>query len=93
MNILRYQLLLKRFGLRSVASLYEHANIGLLTRPIKVGPKAAGWPEHEIDAILQARAIGATEAEIRTLVKSLHDKRDAALTQLRAHLAAGEVAA
>jgi prophage regulatory protein len=93
MKILRYRELLARLGLRSAASLYEHADSGVLTRPIKIGPKAAGWPEHEIDVILEARAIGATNDEIREIVKGLHAKRDAALTQLRANLGKAGVAA
>jgi prophage regulatory protein len=92
MNFLRYAHLLKRFGLRSAASLYEHVDQGLLTKPVKVGPKAAGWPEHEIDAITNARGVGATSDEIRALVKRLHAKRDEALAALRTNLAAVEVA-
>lgn len=90
MNILRYQMLLNRFGLKSVASLYEHADSGILTRPVKVGPKASGWPEHEIDMILEARAIGASNDEIRTIVKGLHAKRESALNALRADLTSTE---
>jgi prophage regulatory protein len=87
MKILRYRELLARLGLKSQASLYEHADSGVLTRPIKVGPKASGWPEHEIDAILEARAIGATNDEIRAIVKGLHGKREQALAAMRANSA------
>jgi prophage regulatory protein len=44
---------------------------GLLTPPISLGPRAVGWPEHEVQAILAARIAGRTESDIKSLVISL----------------------
>jgi prophage regulatory protein len=44
---------------------------GLLTRPISLGPRAVGWPEHEVQAIIAARIAGKSEADIKSLVTSL----------------------
>ena len=44
---------------------------GLLTAPISLGPRAKGWPEYEIQAIVAARIAGKSEADIKSLVISL----------------------
>ena len=48
---------------------------GLMTKPIKQGPRQRGWPDYEVDAINRAYAAGASRAEIRALVKELHAMR------------------
>ena len=55
---------------------YDKVAKGLFTRPIKIGgARAAGWPEHEVDAIIAARIRGESDAEIKKLVDRLHIER------------------
>ena len=52
---------------------------GLMTRPVKIsGARAAGYPAHEVQAIINARVAGANDDELRALVDRLHDARKAA---------------
>jgi prophage regulatory protein len=75
MKILRIRDTLERTGL-SRTPLYEGVASGLFTRPIKVGgSRAAGWPEHEVAAVVSARVAGAPDVEVRALVERLHDER------------------
>jgi prophage regulatory protein len=55
---------------------------GLLTPAIRLGPRLAAWPEHEIDAIVAARIAGKTDDEIRALVQDLVRERKNLPTQL-----------
>ena len=49
---------------------------GLMTKPVKIsGARAAGWPQHDIAAVIDARIAGVTDDELRTLVDQLHDQR------------------
>jgi prophage regulatory protein len=43
-----------RTGL-SDSSMYEAMERGTFPKPIKIGPKAVAWLDHEIDAWLEAR--------------------------------------
>ena len=54
---------------------YQDITRGLMTRPVKLSRRAAGWPADEVEAINAARIAGRTEAEIRALVERLHAKR------------------
>lgn len=56
-------------------TIYAHASKGLLTSPIKIGPSASGWPQHEIDAIAGARIAGWGNDRIRVLVRALEAHR------------------
>jgi prophage regulatory protein len=40
---------------RPKSTLYALIARGLFTRPIKLGPRASGWPKAEIDALNAAR--------------------------------------
>ncbi len=62
--------------------LYDKVAKGLFTRPIKVGQRAAGWPEHEVEAINAARVAGASADQIRQLVAKLHEQRTARMPAL-----------
>jgi prophage regulatory protein len=53
------------------SSLYEHIRKGLFTPPIKTNKQTSAWPEHESDAIICARIAGASDDELRELVKQL----------------------
>ncbi len=48
---------------------------GLCTRGVKTGPRSVGWPASELAALNKARIAGATDDEIRALVKQLEAKR------------------
>ena len=50
---------------RSRSSLYADTLNGLCTKSVKTGPRTAGWPEHEIEAINRAYIAGASLDEIR----------------------------
>lgn len=59
----------------SRSTIYLRIAQGLWTKPVSLGPRAVGWPAHEIDALNAARISGKTDAQIRELVESLHAKR------------------
>jgi hypothetical protein len=48
---------------------------GLWTKQVKLGPRAVGWPAHEVAALNAARIAGKTDDEIRALVVKLHAAR------------------
>jgi prophage regulatory protein len=54
---------------------YQDITRGLMTRPVKLSKRAAGWPADEVRAVSAARIAGRNEAEIRALVERLHAKR------------------
>ncbi len=57
------------------STFYAKVAQGLMTRPIKIGPRQAAVPAHEIAALNTARIRGATDAEIKALVSTLHAQR------------------
>ena len=59
----------------SRSTIYLRIAQGLWTKPVSLGPRAVGWPAHEIDSLNAARISGKTDAEIRELVQVLHTKR------------------
>ena len=71
----RIDAVLGLFGYRSHASIYTSVLAGVFTEPVKIGPRAVGWPANEVDAILKARIGGKTDDQIRDLVKKLHAAR------------------
>ena len=54
---------------------YQDITRGLMTRPVKISRRAAGWPADEVKAINAARIAGIGEAGIKALVDRLHAKR------------------
>lgn len=59
------------------STLYLRIAQGLHTPPIKIGPRAVGWPSSEIAALNAARIAGKSDAEIRQLVSHLVEARHA----------------
>jgi prophage regulatory protein len=59
----------------SRSAAFEKRKAGLLPDPISIGARAKAYPEHEILAINSARIAGATDDQIRDLVKRLHTDR------------------
>jgi len=60
---------------KSRASLYDDIARGVFTKPVKFGGRCAGWPDDEVDAIINARIAGADDDAIRILVERLHEAR------------------
>ena len=75
MQILRMPTMKCRAGHRSDASIYNAIRAGLWTTGVAIGQRAKGWPDYEVDAIIEARIAGKSDAQIRDLVKRLHAKR------------------
>ena len=73
-KILRYWAVLDKSG-EGRSTLYMKISNGLWTRPVRIGSRAVGWPDHEVDAILSARIAGKSDTEIRQLVKQLEADR------------------
>ena len=71
-------------GYRSHASIYGLIRVGLWTQPVKIGERSSGWPDDEVKAINAARIAGASDEQIRELVKQLHAKRAEKLALLMA---------
>lgn len=56
-------------------ALFEHIKVGLFIPQVSLGPRASGWVDSEVDALVAARAAGMTDDEIRALVLRLIEKR------------------
>ena len=69
-EILRLPRVQARSGL-SRSTIYLRIEDGTVPKPISLGGRAVGWPDYEIDAVIQARLQGKTDAEIRVLVAQL----------------------
>ena len=69
-RLVRLPALIQMLGL-SRSSIYGHIAQGLLTSPVRLGPRASGWPTAEIEAILDARIAGKTGPQIQEIVRSL----------------------
>lgn len=81
-RILRLKTCLDKTG-DTRSPYYAKILAGLMTRPVKTGSgRAVGWPEHELDAIINARIAGASDVEIRKLVDKLHAARKSAAQEV-----------
>lgn len=70
LRLIRLPQVMDATGLRST-SIYARAKAGLLTPPIKLTPRSSAWPEHEIAAVNAAIIAGASDDELRALVRQL----------------------
>ena len=75
-TILRLPAVLQARG-RSRSTHYLDIQQGLFTRPVSLGARSVGWPEHEVAALNEARIAGKGEVEIRSLVRTLEASRKA----------------
>lgn len=73
----RRQLELVRGESRS--TIYLRIAQGLLTKPVRLGARAVGWPAGEVAMLNSARVSGKSDAEIRALVQRLQAARSDAL--------------
>lgn len=74
LKILRLKEVQTRSG-ESRSSIYKKIADGLFCRPIRLGARAVGCPEHEVQAILAARIAGQSNEQIKALVASLNTER------------------
>lgn len=79
-RILRVPAVLAARG-KSRSGHYADIAAGLYTPPVKIGPRGAGWPDNEVDALLAATVAGKSQDEIRALVKQLTAQRSAGPAQ------------
>lgn len=82
MAIWRIPTVTVEMGRKSHAATYADIKKGLLTKPVKLGPRSVGIPDYEIKAIVTARIAGKSEADIKELVKRLHANREALALEL-----------
>lgn len=61
----------------SRTTLYDRIAKGLMTRPVKQGPRLSAWPSNEIEAINRATIAGASPDALRALVADLERQRTA----------------
>jgi prophage regulatory protein len=73
-RLLRIRNVIERYG-KSRSPLYADMLAGVFVRPVKLGERAAGWPEHEVEQIIAARIRGDGDDAIRKLVNRLHEAR------------------
>ena len=73
-TILRRKQVQTRIGL-SRSTLYLRIAEGTFTKPVSLGPRAVGWPAHEVAALNAARIAGKPDGEIRKLVAQLEVAR------------------
>lgn len=62
------------------SSLYRDIQQGLWPPPVRMG-RASAWPEHETQTILAARLAGASDEELRGLVRQILEQRAAGRPQ------------
>ena len=57
------------------STLYAEIKEGCFPRPVKLGLRRIGWPEHEIDAVMQFFLRGETQTELKAFIKKLETNR------------------
>ena len=79
-KLLRIEAAYTKYG-KTRSPFYADIAAGLMTKPVKIGIRAAVIPEIELDAIISARIAGKSDAEIRKLVIQLEAARKTAGAQ------------
>lgn len=80
-KILRWPEAIKKLGI-SESGYRNGIADGTLPKPIQLGARAVGIPEHEIDQVLTARIAGFPADQIRKLVENIHADRARAAAEL-----------
>jgi prophage regulatory protein len=62
----------------SRSTLYLRISQGLWPKPVRLGPRAVGWPAGEVASLNAARIAGHSEAAISALVSRLETARRSA---------------
>jgi prophage regulatory protein len=76
-RLLRILDVLARVGVKH-AFLYNQIRDGLFVKPVKITARASAWPSNEVDALVAAKIRGATDAQLKTLVRELEAARKTA---------------
>lgn len=82
---IRLPAVMAAFGYGSEGAVYNLINEGCLPAPVKIG-KASAWPVEEVRAVVTAYAGGATNEQLRALVRRLTAKRAADWEELQTEL-------
>lgn len=64
----------RRTGL-GLSTLYAHIDRGIWPEPVRLSRRFVVFPKDEVDAVLNARIAGKTDAEIRVLVATIMQAR------------------
>lgn len=73
-RIMRKPEVIKQTGLSS-STLYQRISEGLFVKPISIGPRAVGFIEGEVNAVIEALIQGKSREEIKQLVIKLMSER------------------
>lgn len=57
------------------STMHHYVKHVLLPKPIRLGSRAVGFLSDEIDAVMNARIAGKSDAEVKTLVAELEKRR------------------
>lgn len=60
---------------RSRSQTYVEIREGLMPPPVRIRGRATAWPHYELDALNRAEIAGASDDEIRALVRELLARR------------------
>lgn len=55
----------------SRSTIYAAIQRGAFVKPIKLGARAVGWPDFEVQTLINARIAGKTDTQIKELVCAL----------------------
>ena len=80
-QIVRLPQVLQRRG-RGRSAHYEDISKGLFTRPVRIGARAVGWPDYEIDALIAAQVASTPPPGLRRLVQQLEERRQSVAPNL-----------
>lgn len=72
---------------RSRSQTYVEINEGLMPPPVRIRGRATAWPAYELDALNRAEIAGATDDEIRALVRELLARRKSMMLPLASEAA------
>lgn len=75
LKIIRREAVLNRFGM-SKTWLADQIAQNLIPPPISLGGRAVGWLDHEINAVIAARAAGKGDEEVKGLIAALIEQRE-----------------
>lgn len=59
----------------SRSTLYTRVSQGIWTKQIGLGVRCVGWPESEVQTLVQAYIAGCNAEQLKQLVQELHRKR------------------
>jgi len=62
----------------SRSTIYANIKNGLFVKPISLGARSVGWLSTEVQALINARVCGKSDAEIKALVAQLEAQRQLA---------------